>query len=540
MAADANFRIADSELVIASEICRRVDGLPLAIEMVAGWAGPLGLATLDAKLDQSLNKFLRAGSTAPPRHSTMRATLDWSYGLLCAAEQTVLCRLAVFAGAFSMEAAETVAGDDRIPKDQIFEHVAGLVRKSMIGTAPGPPAQGYRLLQTTRAFMLEKLAASGNARVARQRHAHHVLRALEKAKCEWEVTSDAVWLRRYSPMLDDLRAALDWATAEDGDEFVALAGASWPLLRELSLAGEARERLRAAAARLCRDTPPALEARLRHGLGVMLLNTAAMKAALEELARTVILYRTLGDANYLGSSLVALGYALFMLGRIGEAEGAIAEALDLLKSSGWLRTLSTVYFVKMHIEATLGRFDAADLAERKASDLCRMAGAGRTALVVSADAVQLALQRGDVDGAISGAHDVTSRLRDTPHLEIRGLVWGLLAAAHTERGDLNEALTAAREAAPLLFDEGALFWLFDHLALRATLAGHAREAALIAGYANAVYRKSGSPRAPIERRAVERMTSVLRDALPDDEIAQLGDMGAHLSERQAMSIALGV
>jgi tetratricopeptide (TPR) repeat protein len=399
--------------------------------------------------------------------------------------------------------------------------------------------QRYRLLETTRAFMLEKLAASGNVNATRQRHACHVLHVLEKAMCELETTGDSVWLERDGPVLDDLRAALDWAMGEDSDDAVALAGASWPLWRELSLRTEGRQRLGAAAARLRPGTPLALEARLRHGLGDMRLNTAAMKAALEETERAVNLYRTLGDRRHLGSALTALGFSLFMLDRIEEAELAIREALNLLESSGWLRTLATVYYVKAHIETALGRFDAAHVAQEKATRLCEMAGADRTALVLSADLVQAALETGDVDGAISAGRNVTVQLRDTPHTEIRGFVLGVLAAALTARGNLNDALTAAREAAPLLRDEGTLFWLFDHLALRAGLAGHTKDAALIAGYSNAVHQKFGRPREPMGRRAIERMTLLLRDALPDEEIAQLGRLGAQLSEDQAMTIALG-
>lgn len=536
--ADANFQVHDAELPIVARICRRVDGLPLAIEMAAGWAGLLGLERLDARLDGSLKAWLRARSTAPPRHSTIRATLEWSHALLSTAEQSVLARLAVFAGSFSMEAAEAVAGDDIIPRGQVFECVASLVRKSMIAAAPGPHVQRYRLLETTRAFMLEVLAASGEGNVTRLRHARHVLCMLEQATGEWETTSDAVWLEHYGPMLDDLRAALDWAMIEACDDAVALAGASWPLWRELSLRAEGKQRLSAAAARLHPDTPPALEARLRCGLGDMLLNTAATKAAYVEIECAANLYRAHGDPH-LGCALTWLGYALLMLDRTEEAERAITEALSLLESVGWLRTLAAACSNQLCIEATLGRFDAARAAGEKATYLCEMAGFDRTALLVAANLVQLYLEKGNLDRAISAGRSAVDRLQDTPHSGIRGFVLGVLAAALTARGDLDQALTAAREAAPFLRDEGRLFWLFDHLALRAVLTGRARDAALIAGYANAVYQKFDRPRETMGRHAMERTTWLLREALPEAQITQLNRVGAQLSEDQATSIALG-
>ena len=536
--ADATFRIVDTELPLVAKICRRVDGLPLAIEMVAGWAGVLGLETLDAKLDGSLNAWLRARSTAPPRHSTLRATLEWSHALLSQAEQTVLCRLPVFAGGFTIEAAEAVAGGDPIPTEQVFEHVASLARKSMIAIVPGARTRRYRLLGTTRALLLEKLEATGNGNAARRKHAHHMIDVLERAKVEWETTSDAIWLERHAPLVDDLRAAFDWTMGVDSDEAVALAGASWPLLRELSLAAEARKQLTAAAARLHSGTPPVLEARLRHGLGVTLLNTPAMAAAHHELQRTVTIYRSLGDTLYLGTSLIPLGYSLVKSDRIKEAELAITEALGLLESSGWLRTLATGWYVKMHIEAALGCFDGANIAQENAARLCELAGAERAALNVAADFVQVTLEKGDIDAAISAGRGIVARLRETQHSDIRGFALGVLSAALVARGKLEEALAMTRDAAPLLRDDGRLFWLFDHLALCAALSGRTKDAALIAGYVNAVHEKSGRPRERMGRDAMSQTNLLLHDALREEEIVQLNGLGTQLSEEQALTIAL--
>ncbi|MGH6876315.1 MAG: ATP-binding protein [Rhizomicrobium sp.] len=169
--ADSKLQLSDEDISVAARICRRLDGLPLAIEMAAGWAGVLGLETLDAKIDGSLKGWLRARCTAPLRHSTLRATLEWSHGQLSAAEQRVLRRLAVFAGSFSMGAAEAVASDRDITKEQVFEHAAKLIHKSMVALVPGSRPQRYRLLETTRVFALEKLAVGGDSDATRRGHA---------------------------------------------------------------------------------------------------------------------------------------------------------------------------------------------------------------------------------------------------------------------------------------------------------------------------------------------------------------------------------
>lgn len=203
--ASASFELADRDAAVASRICARVDGLPLAIEMAAGWAGILGLETLDAKLEDP--DWLGARTTAPPRHATLAAAWQWSHDLLSSDEQAVLRRLAVFPGIFDLDAAEAVAGDEAIPSRRIFEHLASLIRKSMIAVVPGPRMPMYRLLQTTRAFMSKRLNACVDLPATRKRHARHVLQILEKAAADRPAHT--------AIPIDDVRAALEW-TMEPG------------------------------------------------------------------------------------------------------------------------------------------------------------------------------------------------------------------------------------------------------------------------------------------------------------------------------------
>jgi tetratricopeptide (TPR) repeat protein len=386
--------------------------------------------------------------------------------------------------------------------------------------------------------MREKLAASGDSEAARQKHADWMLRLLETAMREWETTGDAAWLERYEPVVDDLRAALDWAMGSDSDKAVALAGASWMLWRILALPGEGQRRLGAAAGRLRPETPPVLEARLRYGLGKLRQNTTALNTAHEELTSASMLYRALGESSHLGSTLVDLAFVSLMLGRIEEAEQGIAEALTLLEHSQQPRTLAQAYVIQMCIEFRQGRVDAGQSTAAKALRLCELAGTDILGFVGSANLVETALEMGDVDGAISAGRNLVARLRETPHSDLLGFVLRVLTAALTARGNLEEALAVAREAAPLLNDHGMLFGLFDHVALRAGLAGRAKDAAVVAGYADWIHRQSGRPREPISGQAIERLRLLLREALPDDEIARLARLGVQLSEDQVMTLAI--
>jgi tetratricopeptide (TPR) repeat protein len=286
------------------------------------------------------------------------------------------------------------------------------------------------------------------------------------------------------------------------------------------------------------DIPPALEAQLRLGLAELCLNTSAVKAAHAELERAAALYRSLGDLPCLGGTLSRMAFSLLELGRTEEAQQALAEAQRLLEHTGWTRTLITAHSVQVSIETYLGRGNAARTAGEKALRLCELVGADRSALVITCNLVETFLEVGDIDGAIAAGRDLAVRLRETSNSPLLGSVLGILACALTAGGNLGEALTMAREAAPLLRDHGRLFWLFDHLALRAELVGRTRDAARIAGFADASYRTSGHPREPIGRRAVERLATLLREALPADEIAQLHREGTRLTEDQAISLAL--
>lgn len=526
---------SDADIAVMGRLCCRLDGLPLAIEMVASWVDILGFEQLEEKLGGSV--LLRARRTAPARHSTLRATLEWSHDLLSFEEQTVLRRLAVFAGTFPLAAAEAVAAAQDIAAGDVLTLIARLIRKSMIAIVPGARENQYRLLETTRAVLLEKLVASGELGRARRKHADHVLRTLRRAMVDWETASDAVFLERYAPILDDLRSALDWSLQEEPELAIALAGTSWPLWRELPVRAEGRRRLSATVSLLTADTPPQLESHLRRGLGELYFNTAAVKDARREFERAVALYRAQDDTYHLGSAIAAFGYASLMLGDVEEARVSIEEALLLVERAGRPRALAAAWSVKFCVETRL-KSSAVRETGMKAVRLCEVVGADRAALVVSANLVEALLEMGDLDASVASGLELVFRLRDTYHTDILGYVLGMISSGQTFRGDTQAALQAAKESVPLLRDEGMLFWFYDHLALRLAIAGRPKDAALLSGYADRVFREFGRPREPIGRDAIDMLEDRLRLALPSGERDQLRRMGGQLSEDQAVSLAL--
>jgi predicted ATPase len=249
-AATPHFLSGARDLAAIAGMCRRLDGIPLAIELAAARAAALGIESVAARLDDRFRLLAGGYRTATPRHRTLRATMDWSYELLTEPERVVLRRLAIFSGGFTLQAARAVVADDEIAPSEVVDCVASLVAKSLVTADTGGATMRYRLLETTRAYALEKLVQAGEFDAAARRHARRYLELFEGAEIETETRPAAEWLADYGPRIDNLRAALDWALSPAGDPSigVALTAAAVPLWVHLSLMGEYRGRIDKALA----------------------------------------------------------------------------------------------------------------------------------------------------------------------------------------------------------------------------------------------------------------------------------------------------
>jgi predicted ATPase/DNA-binding winged helix-turn-helix (wHTH) protein len=257
------YELVDTDAVVVAEICRRLDGIALAIELAAGRLDTLGIRGLANSLRGSFLVLTRGRRTALARHQTMRATLDWSFTVLPIPEQILFRRLAAFNGSFSLNAARAVSCDDQIAQSAIDEMIANLVEKSLVGANFVGNDVHYRLLETTRAYGMERLASSGEAEEIARRHASYYREIFDRAEAEWESRSAAEWLDDYAFHIDNLRSALDWSFSAAGDKAigVALAAAAVPLWFQLSLVDECLSRVQQALAVL--DATPGQDLRRR-------------------------------------------------------------------------------------------------------------------------------------------------------------------------------------------------------------------------------------------------------------------------------------
>jgi predicted ATPase/DNA-binding winged helix-turn-helix (wHTH) protein len=239
------FELSDNDAAVVGDICRRLDGIALAIELAAARVDVFGLSGVAARLEDRLRFLTHGRRTALPRHQTLSATLDWSYDALPEPEQAALRRLSVFAGRFTLDAAQAVATDDLVVSSEIVEVVASLASKSLLNADVTTAIGHYHLLDTTRAYALKKLTESGEFDQTARRHAKYIQCLLERARADAEASASmgvGARLAAESKLVDEARTVIDWALSAGGDINlgVSLTIASVPLWNRLSLNGECR------------------------------------------------------------------------------------------------------------------------------------------------------------------------------------------------------------------------------------------------------------------------------------------------------------
>lgn len=284
-ASGARLQFGDAEAVIIGSICRKLDGVPLAIELAAGRVGTYGLERTAALLDERLTLLWPGQRTAPPRQKTLQATLDWSYGLLSASERLVLRRLAVFVGYFTFEAALEIVADASIDEAVVFAALESLIAKSMVAAHPLGAMMRCRLLDTTRAYALSIRLEDDDLTELAVRHATYYRRWLEQTGSEWPMLSNAAERSLHLAAVANVRAALEWCFGVNGSVAVGvgLAAAAAPVFLAMSLMTECHRWSERAILALEEANRGGLdEMRLQAGLGMSLMFTRAHGDAARE------------------------------------------------------------------------------------------------------------------------------------------------------------------------------------------------------------------------------------------------------------------
>lgn len=318
------FALTDSDAPVVAEICTKLDGIALAIELAAGRVSAYGIQGIATLLNGRFALLWQGRRTAVPRHQTLSAALAWSYDLLPPTESAVLRRLSVFVGPFTLEASLAVACSDDIGEPEIIEAIASLVAKSLVAADGSSRRMRYRLLDSTRAYVAQKQAESGEAaRIARQ-HAAYFTGFLARLDTDDTGQAGGEGFAAYSDQLGNVRAALDWSFSASGDPSIGigLAAAASQFFIALSLLIECHQWADRAISIL--DAPSVgshREMELQGSLAVALMftqgNTEQVRAAF---VRAIELARSLGDARY--EIQLLRGYHIYLT-RLSDFRGAL-------------------------------------------------------------------------------------------------------------------------------------------------------------------------------------------------------------------------
>ncbi|MGY3604766.1 MULTISPECIES: ATP-binding protein [unclassified Bradyrhizobium] len=350
------FELGDGEAPLVAEICRKLDGIALAIELAAGRVNAYGIQGIATLLNSRFSLLWQGRRTAAPRHQTLSAALGWSYDLLTPIESVTLRRLSVFAGTFTLEAALAVASEDGTDEAEAVEAIANLVAKSLISLPSTAQPVRYRLLDTMRAFAAEKLAEGGEATRISRNHAIYFRDLLAGIAARAAAFSTGDSFTPYADHLANVRAALDWSFSDQGERAIGigLAAAAAQFFLQLSLLTECHRWARQALAGFDPQiADPRQEMELQAALGVSLMftqgNTEEVHAAL---TRSLQLAESHNDLHW---QLWLLRELHIYLTRIGDYHGALAMGergavvARTLNDAGAIRTAEWMLGVANHL-----------------------------------------------------------------------------------------------------------------------------------------------------------------------------------------------
>lgn len=444
-AADRRFALSHDNLPHVLEICRRLDGLPLALELAAARVPLLGVRGVAERLDDRF-KLLAGGSrTAPTRQQTLQAALNWSLALLPDAERRLFHKLGVFAGGFTLALAHEVLVDDGLDEWALIDALATLADHSLLSVSGGETPR-YGLSETARAYAQ---ASTSETPLPRERHAQTMQRFFDAAPVDWLRMPDALWLARYEPELDNLRAALAFAYSQRDDALavVSLVGSAAPLWHHLSLYDEARRWHERSEALVTDDTPAPLAARWWRAAQWAWAATDPERARAAA-ARAQALYRQLGDVHGLYAELT--GLAGMWREPNATADAALREALAMERPDWPARERAWGQRARADVARANGRMTESRIAREAELSLRTQAGDERGRLRALALLAELAHAEGCFDEAIDRWQGLIGELRGRRSAAALAAALRGLAKALTGAGRGQEAESCLADAARLV------------------------------------------------------------------------------------------
>ncbi|HLW37194.1 MAG TPA: adenylate/guanylate cyclase domain-containing protein [Candidatus Eremiobacteraceae bacterium] len=540
-ASDMRFALTDDNVPGIADICRRLDGIPLAIELAAARVKVLSIPNLAQRLNERF-KILTAGSrTAVPRQKTLSALIDWSYDLLSTQERTLFDRCAIFAGGFSLDAASAVCAGEGVDEADILDLLASLSDKSLVVAETSGEQERYRFLESTRAYAVDRLVASGAQPAMAQRHARYF--------CDFAVASDDLYLLESTQALavrlgteaDNFRGALEWSIKRGNDVVLGatLAAALHVLWSDGGLRAEGRYWIDAALAALDESTHPLIAG----GLWIALSRLSAGQRRYDAAQRASHLYEHSDDGRRKAMALYLLSSGCLQTGRMEQGLQVSTQAVTDFRKLGIKAGEASTLASGAIFAWSLGDVTSARKQFEEALSLSRHVHDETELARIRGNFAEFEFAGGNPEKALINALEAMTTYARGRNFEFLATYGNNSSAYRVALNDLDGAYDAAFEAVGLARESQSAFDIAvgcQHLALIGALRGHTREAALVLGYVNEKFGELGIHREYTEKWGFEKIKALLAATLSAAELDELTKQGAKLSDDQAIEAALPI
>lgn len=521
------------DLQAIARICRRLDGIPLALELAAARLTVLSPSELVARIDDRFQLLTGGLRTAVPQHQTLRATLDWSHGLLQERERVLFRRLAVFAAPVTLSAVEHVVHDDSLPEASVLDHLSGLVAKSLVVTDRDEGHTRYGMLETVREYARERLLEADEAERIRDAHADWLLTVARSIRREQGETTFV-----YADLVpaDDVRLGLHWLTSTRPREALDVAATFANVWWVRGRLAEGRAHLQAALDAAGDDVPPGVRARAHTGLATLAVSQGDLDAAARHAAPVV---EAGGRYRSRAVCLWVMGVVAWVHGELEEAQALHTEGIELAREVGYsagerfnisayarvLRTAGDLDGSAKIYERMLSRPDVADVPSERAWALDGLA--------------RVRYLRGDLEGARELASEALGLYEQIGYME--GLssaldVLGLVAIEDGEPGAARSHLTRAAELGQRMGHRGALAATLEACATLAAAEDEPERAAQLLGCVDSLRDELGAVAGGADELVAGRLREELADHL-GDRLEELRREGSGLDLDRAVRLA---
>ena len=540
-AADRRFTLTNDNAPIVATICRRLDGIPLAIELAAARVNVVSISNLARSLDDRFKLLTAGGRTSLPRHKTLAALFDWSYDRLPLGERKLFDRLSIFSAGFDVSAAAAVCAGDGVDAPTVLDFLIALVEKSLVVATTEGQQERYKLLESTRAYALDKLEESGERDRFAGSHADYFRNLAVESDAQYGIGSTAAWLTKMESELENYRATLEWALAAAHDVALGaeLAGALERLWALRGLSIEARSWIDAALQHTEESTQPKTAARLWLAKARFLQGEPMRDCA----ERALHLYRSLGEDRGAAYALRLLAYSLLQMGRADEAHEVIAQAVEAFRAHGDRAGVASCLSLQGVSAYNRGDFAAGREFYVEALSAYKSLGDELGTANVLGNLAELEFADGRAEHALRSVNEALEIMARAKYATDLAILHNNMTAYRIAAGDLDAAHDSARKALHWALPERNAWNTavsLQHLALLGALGAKYSSAARLLGYVNVQYGLLALEREATEKWAHEKLAVTLGARLNAAEIDALAAEGANWSEDRAIEEALGI